>query len=105
MSSSALRNGEDLELGSIAHVASSAYHDNQNSEPDSLRSSFEDDCYYQRQDCTVHIHDDIPIRGAADAVNDNKLVNPLSVKIFRDPEELRERLGVSTSTSHVTTLK
>ena len=103
MSSSASRNGEDLELGPIAHVASSAYYDDQNSEPDSLHSSFEDDCYYQRQDCTVRLHDDIPTRSAANAVDDNKLVNPLSDKIIRDPKELRERLSVSISTSHATT--
>lgn len=105
MSSSTLRNGEDLELGPIAHAASSAYHDNLNSEPDYLPSSFEDDCYYQRQDCTVQLHDDIPNSYAADAVYDNKLVSPLSDNTFRDPKVLRERLGVSTLTSHATALK
>jgi len=105
MSSSALRNVDDLELGSITHVASSAYHDDQNSGPDSPRSTLEDDCYYQRQDCTVYIHDDTSTRRAADAVDDNKLVNPSSYKIYRDPKEVRQCLGVSTFASYVTPLE
>ena len=100
MSSNVLRSNEDLELGSMSHLTSFHFHEDHDSGPNSLRSSLEDDCYYQRQDCTIHIHDDLPINSATEAVDDDVLGGSSSYRTHRSPEELRERLDVSILISY-----
>ncbi|KAL8828408.1 MAG: hypothetical protein Q9191_002606 [Dirinaria sp. TL-2023a] len=92
MENNQLRNDDDVELASLTHAAPFRDSDHGDSGLSSLRSSLEDNFYQQTQDCTVHVHDDLPFRKAAEPADQDAGDGTPARTTISSPNKLRECL-------------